>query len=282
MLKFGSRDTDRELREILAYLREPNPSRRVTAERLSRLAFLVWAMSVPEALQTLGLPPNPSETDIAQAYKAKAFENHPDRGGDPSKMVEINVAKDTLLHNDAKPVGTSDEDAEGDSEDKAVEILDKEFKPLGKKPHRWIPPNNFALNRALFGWNAWYFTVLPMRLFGKKTGYRPASDRLPEGLVLHPIWSPFRDAEWREMHPQLAEKLIRVCKQQPSIKDAVSKELRTVEDDFKVEIPSSLKSKILADCEKVAKRRIDVDRLRVRDELWPFDGGKPIKLGSWD
>jgi hypothetical protein len=32
-----------------------------------------------------------------KAWRAKAFENHPDRGGDPIKMVEVNVAKDVLL-----------------------------------------------------------------------------------------------------------------------------------------------------------------------------------------
>lgn len=56
------------------------------------------AMSVSDAKEILGFPPSahPSEDEIAKAYKAKAFENHPDRGGDPTKMVEINVARDVL------------------------------------------------------------------------------------------------------------------------------------------------------------------------------------------
>jgi len=55
-------------------------------------------MSLQDAKAVLGFPPgaDPSPGDIKDAWKAKAFENHPDRGGDPTKMVEINVAKDVL------------------------------------------------------------------------------------------------------------------------------------------------------------------------------------------
>lgn len=56
------------------------------------------AMSVPEAKETLGFKPSddPTPDEIAKAYKNLAFKHHPDRGGDPSKMVELNVAKDVL------------------------------------------------------------------------------------------------------------------------------------------------------------------------------------------
>jgi len=55
-------------------------------------------MSMSEAKQTLGFPPtyDPSPTEIQKAYKRKAIENHPDLGGDPKKMVAINVAKEIL------------------------------------------------------------------------------------------------------------------------------------------------------------------------------------------
>jgi hypothetical protein len=55
-------------------------------------------MSLPEAKAVLGFPPtaNPSAEEISKAYKAKVFENHPDKGGDPKKMVDVNVAKDIL------------------------------------------------------------------------------------------------------------------------------------------------------------------------------------------
>jgi hypothetical protein len=80
---------------------------RRVAERhwTERYAKLLVAMSVPEALGVLGFPPNanPTPQEITRAYRTKAFENHPDRGGDPSKMVEINVAKDVL---ERKPAWT--------------------------------------------------------------------------------------------------------------------------------------------------------------------------------
>lgn len=61
-------------------------------------AFLLFSMSLEDAKRTLGFPSNanPSPDDIRKAWRQKAFEVHPDRGGDPKKMVEVNVAKDIL------------------------------------------------------------------------------------------------------------------------------------------------------------------------------------------
>jgi hypothetical protein len=63
-----------------------------------RYARLFFAMSLDQAKVILGFPPQyaPTPQEISKAYKLKAFENHPDRGGDTNKMVEINVAKDIL------------------------------------------------------------------------------------------------------------------------------------------------------------------------------------------
>lgn len=57
-----------------------------------------FAMSVQDAKVVLGFPPNanPTPAEIAKAYKVKAVQNHPDRGGDHQKMVDINVAKEIL------------------------------------------------------------------------------------------------------------------------------------------------------------------------------------------
>jgi len=65
---------------------------------MDRYAFLLLSMSLQDAKAILGLPADvqPTPAAIKDAWKAKAFENHPDRGGDPAKMVEINVAKDIL------------------------------------------------------------------------------------------------------------------------------------------------------------------------------------------
>ena len=65
---------------------------------MDRYAFLLLSMSLQDAKAILGLPADvqPTPAAIKDAWKAKAFENHPDRGGDAAKMVEINVAKDIL------------------------------------------------------------------------------------------------------------------------------------------------------------------------------------------
>jgi hypothetical protein len=61
-------------------------------------ARLLLSMSFQEAKEILGLPTNQAYTpeDLIKAYRRKAIENHPDRGGDPQKMVEVNVAKEIL------------------------------------------------------------------------------------------------------------------------------------------------------------------------------------------
>lgn len=55
-------------------------------------------MTLEEATDVLGFPPGyaPSDSEIAKAWKAKAREHHPDLGGDPQAMVEVNVAKEVL------------------------------------------------------------------------------------------------------------------------------------------------------------------------------------------
>jgi hypothetical protein len=65
-----------------------------------RYARVLRAMSVDQAKQVLGLPPHAfSPTDVQKAYRTKAIENHPDKGGTHERMVDLNVAKDILLGN---------------------------------------------------------------------------------------------------------------------------------------------------------------------------------------
>lgn len=74
---------------------------RLAAERIASrylYAKLFLAMSLQEAKVILGFPPQafPTADEITKAYRRKAIENHPDRGGSHEKMVEVNVAKDIL------------------------------------------------------------------------------------------------------------------------------------------------------------------------------------------
>jgi hypothetical protein len=79
-------------------------SKRVASKYL--YARILKAMSLEEAKQTLGFSPGdqPTPQEINRAYKEMAFKNHPDRGGDTAKMVEVNVAKD-ILEGKERPSG---------------------------------------------------------------------------------------------------------------------------------------------------------------------------------
>jgi hypothetical protein len=61
-------------------------------------ASLRFSMTLDEAKSILGFPFGyvPTSAEVTKAYKKKTLENHPDRGGNPRKMVEVNVAKDVL------------------------------------------------------------------------------------------------------------------------------------------------------------------------------------------
>ena len=67
---------------------------------VERAAFFVAlsAMSMDEAKRVLGFQPNenPSKDEVAKAWRKLAMKHHPDRGGNPELMIEVNVAKDIL------------------------------------------------------------------------------------------------------------------------------------------------------------------------------------------
>lgn len=67
-----------------------------------RYARVLFSMSLEQAKAKLGFPPGSSPTpdEVQKAYRAKIIQNkqvHPDLGGDATAIVELNVAKDTLI-----------------------------------------------------------------------------------------------------------------------------------------------------------------------------------------
>ena len=63
-------------------------------------------MSLEQAKEILGLPRGvtPTPTEVTKAYREKAFQNHPDRGGDTETLKMINVAKDVLEQKEDLPL----------------------------------------------------------------------------------------------------------------------------------------------------------------------------------
>jgi len=53
-------------------------------------------MEVKNPFKVLGLPTTATDKEIAVAYRKLAKENHPDHGGDVTRMGEINKARDDL------------------------------------------------------------------------------------------------------------------------------------------------------------------------------------------
>jgi hypothetical protein len=91
LLKYSSMASDLHLIQRVA-------SKWSSQDFESRYARLLLSMSRDQAKKILGFPPDyyPSEEEVKKRYHQKVIENHPDRGGDLDKMVEINVAKDVL------------------------------------------------------------------------------------------------------------------------------------------------------------------------------------------
>ena len=59
----------------------------------ARARAAIWSASRPlSAFTTLGLPTTASVDEIKRAYRRRAMQLHPDRGGDHSAMVRLNAA----------------------------------------------------------------------------------------------------------------------------------------------------------------------------------------------
>lgn len=237
----------------------------------SKYARLVQSMSLDEAKRVLGLPVygTPSADEISKAYKSLALENHPDRGGDASRMVEINVARDVLLN-----AGPSEaEDYEVD-EREAEKFVSENFESM-KGGGWWVPNHNLLLNQTMMGTcNLWVFSMLP--LFPRKKAYNPKHN----GIVIHPSWHPY-DKRVFDMSLGDVKKVYVAAKSSPTVQDTVRKELAWVESEFKIQIPEAIQAKLVKSAIPTAVRRWGADRLRTKDQVIPLDGSKPFNLSAW-
>lgn len=173
-------------------------------------------------------------------------------------------------------------DAEPADEFDAVKDLDvrlTRFKK-SKRPGWWDPPHSLGVNETLMGTlNLWEFTIMPFN--AAKRAYRPASARFPEGIVIDPNWASASDGAYPET-PRVCELVTEMVKKSKTIDQVVRDELDSIEQHFGVKVPEAIRSKLLGEALKTAERRWSTDRLRRRNILVPFDGSKPITLGSWD
>ena len=54
--------------------------------------------------ESLGVNRNASAKEIKSAFRKKAAEHHPDKGGDPEKFKEISMAADVLTDPEKKQI----------------------------------------------------------------------------------------------------------------------------------------------------------------------------------
>jgi len=162
-------------------------------------------------------------------------------------------------------------------------FIEQELESL-KKGGYWKPPHNLALNFALMGANFWTFTILP--LFWQRKAYRKDLN----GIVIHPIWTsvangrtigPKNMSGFSELDMKTAQDVVSTIRRAESVQDSVRHELKAIETQFGIDIPTSIVSDLIQDSLKVAKRRWGVDRMKVKDRLIPFDGSPARDLSAW-
>lgn len=161
------------------------------------------------------------------------------------------------------------------------ELFEKELTKFPKKNGWWDPPKNMAINSALMGLNLWKFTLLPFRAHLR--AYHAATERLPEGIVIHPNWDSVNNDLYADDDLSVAEVLIRVVKSTgQTLQEMVTAEIKWIETKFHVQVPEFIPTKLRTEIQKIATRRWGADRLRLRDTLIPFDGSKSVELGAFD
>jgi len=239
-------------------------------------------MTRQEALELLGFPPNasPTEEELKRAQKRKAIEFHPDRGGDPEKLVQVNRAFDYLTDPKTSGGGGYDQRGEDDSDYPSPRnLFDERLTPINKKvgfkQGWWDPGRNLVVSIPMRGMLAHKFSLLggnpyshPVRM----KGYAAANalGQHPEGIIIEPGWMSTGDNFDDSYNSAL--RLIDYAKSAETIKSTLQRELNAIESHNGVSIPSSISGKLLAEADKIAVRTYGVDRLRKNPRILGFDG----------
>ena len=166
----------------------------------------------------------------------------------------------------------------------AKEILARELEPLN--PNGFCKPShNLALNFALMEPNLWRYSILPFG--GAKRRYRKDLN----GLLVHQSWSPVniggylgrKDASgFMFLEASTARKIISAMEQAPTLQDTVLTEIAAIEAHFGISIPQAISDALVKEAPKVARRRWSASRTRVKDRLFPLDGGAPRDLMAFE
>jgi len=165
--------------------------------------------------------------------------------------------------------------------DVVYELLNKELTKFPKGNCWWSPPKNIAINSALMGTNLWSFSLLPFR--PERRAYRAKSDRLPEGIVLHPGWHPLNNKTYPDSDLEVMTKMVELVKSfDTSLQDLVTDQIKWIEVKFGVKVPAEIEATLKTGVVKMATRRWGINHLKAKDTLIPFDGSKAIELGAFD
>ena len=128
-------------------------------------SILLLAMSLEEAKAKLGFPPgsNPTPQEVKEAYRRKALESHPDRGGDEDAIKEINVAKDIL---DGKARPTYDRRPSGPSRSPWPTEEQQTSKPYEQPKKKEVSFDDAKAKAGIPSGVDWLFVTPPQRGVG--------------------------------------------------------------------------------------------------------------------
>jgi DnaJ domain len=102
-------------------------------------AVSAYEMSTPEAMELLGLGPDHTPEQLEDAYRRKAMEAHPDKGGDAIAFKKVQAAYDRLKGGNQ---GTSQADPFQDRRSEMYRDLARQMAPTGQYTmdefNKWI------------------------------------------------------------------------------------------------------------------------------------------------